>query len=88
MKNQENIAPIEQYVIDYVKKLRNEKGLTQTDIADIIGVSRTFVTQAESLSKNAKYNLRHICALAEHLNMSPREFLPEKNCHTSNLKIK
>lgn len=86
MKSQENISPIEQYVIDYVKKLRKDKGLTQTDIADIIGVSRTFVTQAESRTKVAKYNLRHISALAEHFNMSPRDFLPEKLCELSNHK--
>ncbi|MDF2188542.1 helix-turn-helix transcriptional regulator [Paraflavitalea sp. CAU 1676] len=78
MERQVKISPIEQHVIDFVKKLRTERQLTQTDIADIIGVSRTFVTQAENKSEAGKYNLRHINALAEHFGMSPREFLPER----------
>ena len=73
-----NISPIEQHVIDFIKKLRTERNLTQTDIANIIGVSRMFVTQAESMVETSKYNLRHINTLAEHFNMSPREFLPER----------
>lgn len=78
MRNQEHISPIDQYVIDFVKKLREQKNLTQQDIADIIGISRAFVSEIESLTSRAKYNIRHINSLADYFGMSPRAFLPEK----------
>lgn len=78
MQNLEFITPIDQYVIDFVKKLRKEKELTQQDIADIIGLSRGFVSDIENENRNSKYNIRHINALADYFGMSPRAFLPEK----------
>lgn len=78
MAEQENITPIDQYIIDYVKKLRTKKGLTQQDIASIIGVSRSYIANAESSNENHKYNVRHINALADYFEMSPKDFLPEK----------
>lgn len=74
----ENITPAEQYVIDFVRKLRTDKDLTQLDIANIIGVGRAFISQAESPNEVAKYNIRHINAMADYFGISPREFLPEK----------
>lgn len=78
MQNQEHITPIDQYVIDYVKKLRLEKDLTQQDIANIIGISRGFVSDIESDNSRAKYNIRHINALADYFGISPKDFLPFK----------
>ena len=78
MKEQEFITPIDQYVIDFVRKLRDEKNLRQQDIAAIIGVSREFIKDVENLKKRAKYNFRHINALAEYFDMSPKDFLPDK----------
>ncbi len=85
MKDQENITDIEQYVIEVVKTLRKERKQTQQDIADIIGVDRSFITSVESDSKSAKYNLRHINALADYFGMSPRDFLPEKAFPVDNM---
>jgi len=78
MKDQEFITPIDQYVIDFVRKLRDDKTLTQKDIATIIGVTREFIKDIENTNKRAKYNIRHINSLADYFDMSPREFLPEK----------
>lgn len=78
MNTQEHITEVEQHVIDFVVKLRADKELTQQDVANIIGVSRTFIKDVESASRSAKYNLRHINALADYFGISPREFLPEK----------
>jgi len=74
-----NIAPIEQFVIDYVIKLRKQKNLNQEDIATILNVKRTFVTNVESAKNRAKYNLVHIAKLADHFGMSPKDFLPNKS---------
>lgn len=73
-----NISKIEQYIIDYVFKLRKEKKLSQADIATIIGVNRVFITNVENPLNRAKYNIDHINLIADHFGMSPRDFLPEK----------
>ncbi len=78
MESKAKISKIEQYIIDFIYKLRKEKNLNQADIATIIGVSRVFVTNVENPSNRAKYNIDHINALADHFGMSPRDFLPEK----------
>jgi Predicted transcriptional regulators len=78
MSDQKNITPIEQYIIDYVFQLRHTMNLSQEDLANIIGVSRTFIKNIESKKNRAKFNIRHINALADYFGMSPREFLPEK----------
>jgi len=77
MKKQENITPVEQYVIDYITTLRKDKKLGQKDIAAIIGVARTFISHVESINESHKYNLRHINALADYFGMSPKDFLPQ-----------
>ena len=78
MPGQEKITPIEQYVIDFVRKLRTERRLTQGDIGNIIGASQVFIANVESSNNRAKYNLSHINMLADHFGFSPRDFLPEK----------
>lgn len=88
MKDQEFITPIDQFVIDFVRKLRDDKGLRQQDVAAIVGVSREFIKDVENLNKRAKYNIRHINALADYLDMSPRDFLPEKPMRLSTEKNK
>ena len=74
-----NIVPIEQFVIDYVIKLRSQKELNQEDIATILGVRRTFITNVEIAKSRAKYNLAHIAKLADHFGISPQEFLPKES---------
>ena len=73
-----NISAIEQYVIDFVIELRNKNNLKQDDIATILGVKRSFITNIESNKNRAKYNLMHIDKLADHFGLSPKDFLPEK----------
>lgn len=77
MKDQENISPIEQYVIDFIRELRNDKGLTQDGLASILGVGKSFISNVESLNHRAKYNLNHINILADYYDMRPGDFLPE-----------
>ncbi|RZL27744.1 MAG: XRE family transcriptional regulator [Pedobacter sp.] len=79
MEKDINITEIEQHVIDFVIKIRDKKNLTQDDIATILDVKRTFITNVESRKNRAKYNLNHINKLADHFGISPREFLPVKS---------
>lgn len=78
MKVQDHISPIEQYVIDFVRKFRIDKELSQEDIGSIIEVSRSYIGDIENPNSRAKYNLTHINALADYFNISPQLFLPEK----------
>jgi len=79
MKDAIKISGIEQYVIDFVIKLRDRHNLNQEDIATILNVKRTFITNVESAKNRAKYNLSHIDKLADHFGLSPRDFLPQKS---------
>jgi len=72
------LTPIEQFIVDYVLKLRTEHNLTQRDIGFIIGVKQEFIANIENPKNRAKYNLNHIDKLADHFGLSPKDFLPEK----------
>lgn len=72
------VSPIEQYVIDFVKELRTSKDLSQEEIGSIIGKTKAFIGNIESPKNRAKYNLTHINVLADHFNISPKDFLPPK----------
>jgi transcriptional regulator with XRE-family HTH domain len=79
MKNEVNIEKIEQYVIDKVKEIRTAKGISQRELAARLDVSEGFIANVENKSYRAKYNLKHINALARILTCSPRELLPKRS---------
>jgi transcriptional regulator with XRE-family HTH domain len=72
-------SSIDQHVIDFVRKLRDERDITQEEIANIIGVKQSYIASIESSKSRAKYNLSHIDKLSDHFGISPRLFLPEKS---------
>lgn len=72
------LTPIEQYVVDQVKRKRIERGLSQKDLAYEMEKSLGFIGDIENPKERAKYNLNHLNELAKVFKCSPREFLPEK----------
>ena len=72
------LTPIEQYVVDVVKKKRIERGYSQKDLADEMEKSLGFIGDIENPKERAKYNLNHINELAKIFKCSPKDFLPEK----------
>jgi transcriptional regulator with XRE-family HTH domain len=66
-------------VIEKVKEMREEKNLSQADLAFELGVSVGFIGQVESPRYAAHYNLKHLNDLAKILKCSPRDFLPKKS---------
>lgn len=78
MEDKSGKSKIDQFVVDFVTKLRNDNKLDQEDIGTIIGTTRTFITNIENGESRAKYNLKHINLLADHFGISPRDFLPDK----------
>jgi transcriptional regulator with XRE-family HTH domain len=77
MKATVRIDPIEQHVIDIVRKLRRNKRMRQRDLARILNTSSSFIGNVENGRNPAKYNLKHIGRLAEYFELSPRYFLPD-----------
>ena len=71
------IYPIDQYIIDAVRKERKRQNISQALLAYGIGVSKSFIGQVESPKYNIKYNPHHINEIAKYLGCSPRDFLPE-----------
>lgn len=53
-------------------------GLTQEDIARYLDVARSYIGHVESPTTRAKYNLNQLNRLSVEMNVSPREFIPEK----------
>lgn len=72
------ISKIEQYVIDRVKELRLEKGISQAELARLLDVSEGFIGNIESKNYRAKYNIKLLNELAKIFKCSPQDFLPEK----------
>ena len=70
-------SDIEQYVINKIKEIRIDKGLSQEDIASVLDTSRGFIGQIESHNHPAKYNLNHLNLLSIELGVSLKDFFPE-----------
>lgn len=58
---------------DNLKRIRTEKGLSQTDVANSLGVSRGFVSNIESGKRNP--TLSTITRLANAVGVTPDELL-------------
>ena len=71
------LTKIETFVIDKVKKIRIEKGISQAELASLINVSIGFIGKVKSFKYDTKYNLNHINSIAKALNISPKDLLPE-----------
>ena len=54
------MTEIEDFVIQRVKQLRIEKGMSQRVFADNINLSQGFIRDCESPHKRAKYNINHL----------------------------
>jgi len=72
------ISKIEKYIIQRVKELRLENGMTQIVLSQRLNMSDSFIGHVESPKRNDKYNIKHLNALAKIFKCSPRDFLPEK----------
>jgi len=73
----DSLEPIEQYVVDTVRRMRLEKKISQKELAYSLNLSIGFIGDIESHKSRAKYNLAHINKLAELFECSPKDFLPE-----------
>ena len=70
--------PIDLYIVNQVRDIRNDKKISQEIIAFHLGVSEGFIGQIESPKFRAKYNIDHLNSLAKLFKCSPKDFLPEE----------
>ena len=71
------MTEIELYIINKVKVMRTDLGLSQLELSQRLEMNDSFVSHVESNTKRAKYNVKHLNELAKVFNCSPKEFLPE-----------
>jgi transcriptional regulator with XRE-family HTH domain len=67
---------IESYVINKVREKREQRGMSQSELAVELNVSNGFIGQAESSNSPTKYNLNHLNSLAKIFNCSIKDFMP------------
>ena len=73
-----DISPIEQFVIDKVREMRIERGISQRDLAYQLDISSGFIGDVETVKSRAKYNLNQLNEIAKIFNCSIKDFLPDK----------
>jgi transcriptional regulator with XRE-family HTH domain len=64
-------------VIAKVTEIRLAKGISQSTLAEMLGLTSGFIGQIESPNSPSKYNLNHLNRLAYELDCSPKEFMPD-----------
>ncbi|PQJ12992.1 transcriptional regulator [Flavipsychrobacter stenotrophus] len=72
------VSEIDQYVIDKVRMLRQERGFSQSQLAFEMDMSTGFIAMIESGKYDKKYNISHLNKLAIILQCSPQILLPDK----------
>lgn len=68
---------IDQYVIDKVRKMRNERNMTQREFADAINLSSGYVGDIEAGRASVKYSLFHISEIAKVFKCKIWDLIPE-----------
>jgi transcriptional regulator with XRE-family HTH domain len=71
-------SKFEMAIIEKAKAMREERRLTQDNIAAMLKISRGFVGQVESPNSASKYSLNQLNRLALEFGCSPKDFIPEK----------
>ena len=77
MKDLADKTEIELYVINKVREMRLEKGISQADLAHKLDLSVGFIGNVESVRYRAKYNLNHLNKLAKIFECSFADFFPK-----------
>jgi len=73
------LTEIEKHIIEKVKLMRKEHGLSQLELSQKLDLNDSFISHVESTSKRAKYNINHLNQIAKILNCSPKDFWPDES---------
>ena len=79
LKARKNITELEFLIIERIKRIRIEKGLSKMELSEAIGVSNSFVGKVESLSHPDKYSFKHLYKISKVFEIkSVRELIPKE----------
>jgi transcriptional regulator with XRE-family HTH domain len=78
MVDKPHATKLDLYIIERVRAMREERGMSQIALSQALGVADSFVSNVESVKRRDKYSLNHLNLLAKEFKCSPREFLPDK----------
>lgn len=70
-------SQFEMCVVELVKSKRQSQNISQKELAFLMDLSIGFVGRVESPKFPAKWNLDHLNKLAEVLECSPKDFIPD-----------
>lgn len=76
-------SKIELFVIERVKERRQELNISQQQLSYLMDLSIGFIGKIESPKYPSCWNLDHLNKLAEVLNCSPKDFLPDRSIKLS-----
>ncbi|GGE20357.1 helix-turn-helix domain-containing protein [Sphingobacterium cellulitidis] len=76
MDKKPHATETEIYLIERVKKLRLERGISQAQLAHLLDVSTGFIGHVESSKDRAKYNLNMLVKLKTILDCEYGDLLP------------
>lgn len=68
----------EMAIVQKVAAIRQERGFSQKQIADLLEVSKGFIGQVESTNSPSTYSVNHLNRLAFEFDYSPQDFIPTK----------
>ena len=71
-------SEIEMFAVNKAKALRESANMSQSVLAEELGVSDGFIGQVESTKFPSKYNFNHIDKLSRIFKCSPKDFLPDQ----------
>ncbi|EID71676.1 helix-turn-helix domain-containing protein [Imtechella halotolerans] len=71
-------SAIEVEIVKLIKERRNKMKRSQTDIAEILSVTRGYIGQIEMDSSPSMYSFDHLNELAKYLDCSLKDFMPKK----------
>jgi len=74
----DSLDEIERFIISKVKKIREQRGISQTSLSLAIGKSTSYISDIEAHSKTAKYNIKSLNLISKALGCSPKDFWPEQ----------
>ena len=76
------------YIINRVKQLREERGISQVELSLLMGFSEKFVGNVENPTLAEKYNIRHLNLLAKALKCTIWDLLPKEPFDDDLVKVK
>lgn len=68
------------FIIDKLKRLREDKEYSQASVAKIIGISPGQMGNIESYKRKHKYTLKHIYSLSQLFEVSIENILSDDGC--------